>query len=50
MAETALTKTTLGGKWSQTGVAVTMTAVDNANGNIHSECHDARRRGRKDLC
>lgn len=33
MAETALPTTTAGNKWSQTGVAMTMTALDNANGN-----------------
>jgi len=33
MAETALTKTTAPDAWSMTGAALTVTAVDNANGN-----------------
>lgn len=33
MAETALTPVAALGQWSQTGVAVTMAAVDNTNGN-----------------
>ena len=33
MAETALTRTTAPGKFSQTGVVLTMTAADVANGN-----------------
>ena len=33
MAETALTKTTAPDKWSQTGVELVMTALDNGNGN-----------------
>lgn len=41
MAETALTKTTLTGKWSDTGVAVTMAAVDNVNGNSFAAAVDA---------
>lgn len=33
MAETAVTPVSAPGKWSQTGTALTMTAVDNTNGN-----------------
>lgn len=33
MAETVLTVIDAQGQWSQTGAAVTMTALDNANGN-----------------
>lgn len=41
MAETALTSTTAPGKWSTTGTAVTMAAVDNSNGNKFTAVNDA---------
>lgn len=40
MAETALTRTTAAGKWSATGVAMTMTAIDNTNGNSFTSAQD----------
>lgn len=41
MAETTLTKSTAASKWSSAGVAVTMTAVDNTNGNKWAADTDA---------
>lgn len=41
MAETELSKTMPEGYWSQTGAVLTMTALDNANGNFfmsHRDC------------
>lgn len=41
MAETLLTSTTAPLKWSTTGAAVTMTALDNSNGNKFAAVTDA---------
>lgn len=40
MPETAITPQTSPGKWSQTGSAITMTAVDASNGNKFAAAND----------
>lgn len=40
MAETELTRTTAANKWSAAGVAMTMTAIDNTNGNKFTSAID----------
>lgn len=41
MAETVLNTTTAPGKWSTTGIALTLATLDNTNGNKFTSANDA---------